>query len=686
MSWLVGVDVGGTFTDFFAYDPHARITRLFKIPSTPHNPAAAIADGLREMCESFGIDTKDISRLCHGTTVATNALIQRKGASVAVITTRGFRDLLEIGRQTRPHLYSFQLDNPEPLVPRERRFEIAERITDGPKVLVPLDEPSLQQAVAAVKASGAEACAVCLLFSFMDDAHERKVGEALAHGTNGMMISLSSEVQPEFREYERFSTAVLNAYLQPVMGRYLSYLEKRLTEDAPAAKVGIYQSSGGLMSIDTARRFPVRTALSGPAAGAVGGIQSARSAKQPNIITLDMGGTSADVALIRNYEFGLSFDRAVAGFPVRLPMVDIHTVGAGGGSIAWFDRDDLLKVGPLSAGAHPGPACYGKGGTEATVTDANLVLGRLSAKGLIGGRMPLDPEAARVAIKPIAERLGFTIQRTALGIIEIVAANMVRAIRTVSVERGHDPRHYCLLPFGGAGPLHGSEVARALSISQFVVPAAPGILCAQGLIASDLKHDIVRSVRVRLEQDNLTRLRDILERLKVDADAWFAVESVAPADRRISVSLDMRYVGQNFELAVPGGVAAGGRLPDFGNAAKLRTRFFAVHDQYYGFHSDTDPIELINVRLTASAVLTRIASPKVERKTSTRPKASDHRRVWFTRARPLNVPVYVRAELRPGQSIAGPAIVEQFDSTTVLYPGDKLRVDEAGNLHVKVPS
>ena len=687
MSWLVGVDVGGTFTDFFAYDPRSRVTRLFKTPSTPRNPAAAIADGLREMCENFGIDTKDISRLCHGTTVATNALIQRKGASVAVITTRGFRDLLEIGRQTRPHLYSFQLDHPEPLVPRERRFEIAERITDGPKVLVPLDELTVQQAVAAVKESGAEACAVCLLFSFMDDAHERKVGEALARGTNGMMISLSSEVQPEFREYERFSTAVLNAYLQPVMGRYLSYLEKRLTEDAPSAKVGIYQSSGGLMSIDTARRFPVRTALSGPAAGAVGGIHSARSAKQPNIITLDMGGTSADVALIRNHEFGLSFDRAVAGFPVRLPMVDIHTVGAGGGSIAWFDRDDLLKVGPLSAGANPGPACYGKGGTEATVTDANLVLGRLSAKGLIGGRMPLDPAAARAAIKPISERLGFTIERTALGIIEIVAANMVRAIRTVSVERGHDPRHYCLLPFGGAGPLHASEVARALGISQFVVPAAPGILCAQGLIASDLKHDIVRSVRVRLEQGNLGRLRDILECLKTDADAWFAVEAVAPADRKMSVSLDMRYVGQNFELAVPGGVAAGGRLPDFGNADRLRARFFAVHDQYYGFHSDTDPVELINVRLTASAALTRIAPPKVERRTgSMHPKSTDHRRVWFTRARPLKVPVYDRAELRSGQSIAGPAIVEQFDSTTVLYPGDKLRVDDAGNLHVKVPS
>jgi N-methylhydantoinase A len=684
VSWLVGIDVGGTFTDFFAYDARTRVSRLFKIPSTPENPAAAIGDGLREMCQSFAMDGRKLSRLCHGTTVATNALIQRKGAKVAVITTRGFRDLLEIGRQTRPHLYSLQIDHPEPLVPRQRRFEVEERITDGPKILRPIDRASMQRAITAVKESGAESCAVCLLFSFLDDSHERKVGEALARSANGLMMSLSSEVQPEFREYERFSTAVLNAYLQPVMARYLSYLEERLASDAPAAKVGIYQSSGGLMSIDTARRFPVRTALSGPAAGAIGGIHSARSAKQPNIITLDMGGTSADVALIRNYQAGLSFDRAVAGFPIRLPMVDIHTVGAGGGSIAWFDRDGLLKVGPLSAGADPGPACYGKGGRSATVTDANLVLGRLSAKGLIGGRMPLDPEAARTAIKPIAERLGFSLERTAFGIIEIVVANMVRAIRTVSVERGHDPRDYCLLPFGGAGPLHASEVARALGISRFLVPAAPGILCAQGLIASDLKDDIVRSARVKLGKESLGRLRGIMQGLMEDADAWFARESVSLADRKVNVSFDMRYVGQNFELAVPVGMAHGGRLPELGSAENLRSRFFAVHDQFYGFHNDDDPVEIINVRLTASAALTRIAKPSSDRARSSQPKPREYRCVWFAGARPLKTPIYDRAELRPGQAIAGQAVIEQFDSTSVLYPGDRLSVDDAGNLFVKV--
>jgi N-methylhydantoinase A len=657
VSWLVGVDVGGTFTDFFAYDARTRVTRLFKTPSTPHNPAAAIADGLGELCEMFGIDSRAIARLCHGTTVATNALIERKGGKVAVITTRGFRDLLEIGRQTRPHLYSFQLDHPEPLAPRHRRFEVDERITDGPRVVTPLDEASVKQAIAAVADSGAESCAVCLLFSFLEDAHERRVGEMLAHAKNGLMISLSADVQREFREYERFSTTVLNAYLQPVMGRYLSYLEERLTREAAGANVGIYQSSGGLMSIDTARRFPVRTALSGPAAGAVGGIHSARSSQQPNVITLDMGGTSADVALIRRYRASVSFDRAVAGFPIRLPMLDIHTIGAGGGSIAWFDRDGLLKVGPASAGADPGPACYGKAGTNATVTDANLLLGRLSAKGLIGGRMPLDPDAAREMIAPISRRLDFSIERTALD--------------------------YCLLPFGGAGPLHASEVARALGISRFLVPAAPGILCAQGLIASDLKEDIVRSARIRLEAANLPAIRTLVASMIETADSWFARESVGRVDRRIAVSLDMRYVGQNFELPVSVGNAMGGRPPAL-DADELRSRFYVAHDQFYGFHNEADPVEIINVRLIASAALAKFQQPKKRRLKTSRPQPMGYRPVWFSHTRPSKTPVHDRADLRPGHTIAGPAVIEQFDSTSILYPKDRLVVDEVMNLLVEV--
>jgi N-methylhydantoinase A len=686
VTWLIGVDVGGTFTDFFAYNARARTVRLFKTPSTPSNPAAAIVDGFAEMCKACDIDPSDVERLCHGTTVATNALIQRKGASVAVITTRGFRDLLEIGRQTRPHLYSLQLDHPPPVVSRHQIFEIDERITAGPKVVTPLNEASLQQAVEAIKKSGVESCAVCLLFSFLDGEHERRVGDALKKADRNLKISLSSAVQPEFREYERFSTTVLNAYLQPIMEQYLTHLETRLAEEAAGTKVGIYQSSGGLMSIDTARRYPVRTALSGPAAGAVGGIHSARSSKQPNIITLDMGGTSADVALIRNYQAGIGFDRAVAGFPIRLPMLDIHTIGAGGGSIAWFDRDGLLKVGPQSAGADPGPACYGRGGKNPTVTDANLVLGRLSNRGLIGGRMPLDIDAARAALAPIAKRLEYTVERTAQGILEIVVANMVRAIRTVSVERGHDPRDYCLLPFGGAGPLHAADVARALGISKYIVPVAPGILCAQGLIASDLKDDIVRSSRIRLEEKALPILRKVLENMKDDALRWFDREAISHANRKLNVLLDMRYVGQNFELSVPIGVAVGGKLPAIGKIDTVRSRFYAAHEQYYGFHSDNDPVEIINVRLTASAAITSLREIERGKKSSTRPKPSGYRAVWFSGAKPMKTPIYDRATLLRGQKITGPAIIDQFDSTTVLYPKDHLIVDNAMNLLVETRS
>lgn len=661
MSWLVGVDVGGTFTDFFAFDAASRSVRLFKRPSTPHNPAAAITDGLHDMCEEFGIDPKMISRLCHGTTVATNALIQRKGGTVAVITTRGFRDLLEIGRQTRPHLYSFQLDHPEPLVPRNRRFEVDERLTVGPRVITPLDENSVEQAISAVNESGAEACAVCLLFSFLDKSHENRIGDALARSNSSLLISLSSEVQPEFREYERFSTAVLNAYLQPVMGRYLAYLAGQLASDAPNCKVGIYQSSGGLMSIDTARRFPVRTALSGPAAGAVGAIHTTRQAKQANVITLDMGGTSADVALIRNYEAGLSFDRAVAGFPVRLPMIDIHTIGAGGGSIAWFDRDDLLKVGPASAGADPGPACYAKGGTQATVTDANLVLGRLSTKGLIGGRMPLDANAARAAIEPIAHQLGFSIERTALGILDIVVANMVRAIRTVSVERGHDPRQYHLLPFGGAGPLHASQVARELGMAKICIPPSPGILCAQGLIVSELKDDFVRSLRVPLSTNSLPALRHHLSSLVEKAKDWFVKEGIKPNDRTLRLSLDMRYVGQNFELSVMANRATKGKAPKLVDIKTLTQRFYSAHDQFYGFHNKDDPLEIVNMRLTASAAIIQLNSIKLKRSKLKRLEAQEFRPVWFDQSRSARTPVYNRASFEPGHRLTGPAIIEQFD-------------------------
>ena len=493
---IVGVDVGGTFTDFHVMDAGDALAQVFKLPSTPDKPAEAILEGLRVLAQRGVLYLKDIRRLCHGTTVATNALIQRRGGRIALITTEGFRDLLEIGRQTRPHMYDLQVDQAAPLVPRERRFEVGERVGSKGQVIRVPEADNIAAMVRAVADSGAEACAVCFLFSFINPQHEEAVRTELHR--LGVSISISSEVQPEFREYERMSTTVLNAYLMPVMDRYLTTLEQALTQQIPNAAVGINQSSGGLMSVRQARRFPVRTALSGPAGGVVGAAYTARQAQRPNVITIDMGGTSADVCLIQNYEAGVAYDRSVGGYPVRLPMVDVNAVGAGGGSIAWLDAGGMVKVGPTSAGAKPGPACYGIGGTQPTVTDANLILGRLNPGGLLDGRVPLSMTLARESLTDIAERLGLSIELAALGCIDIVVANMVRAIRAVSVERGHDPRQFTLMPFGGGGPLHAADIARELSISDIVVPTHPGILCAQGVVVSDLRENFVRTHRTLL--------------------------------------------------------------------------------------------------------------------------------------------------------------------------------------------
>ena len=707
----IGVDVGGTFTDFHVLDGATGTVLAGKRPSTPDNPARAIIEGLQALASRHGIDLGELRRLSHGTTVGTNALIQRRGGRVAMVTTRGFRDLLEIGRQTRPHMYSLTEDHPPALVERRHRFEIDERMDAAGEAVAGLTDDAVATAVEQVRTSGAEACAVCLLFAFRNPEHENRVAAAVRAALPHIAVCTSFEVQPEFREYERFSTTTLNAYLQPVLGRYLATLEEGLSRVAPAAAIGINQSSGGLMSPERARALPVRTALSGPAAGAIGAAHSAKLSGRRDVITLDMGGTSADVALIRDFQADISFERDVAGFAVRLPAVDIETVGAGGGSIAWFDRDGLLKVGPASAGADPGPACYGRGGREPTVTDANLVLGRLSSRGLLGGEMALDESLARAAFAPVAERLGFDVERTADGVLGIVVANMVRAIRTVSVERGYDPRGFTLMAFGGAGPLHARDVALALGMREVLVPAAPGILCAQGLVVSDLKEDFVASERIPGDAAGLRHLAGQVESLAARARAWFDAEEIPASSRRLELAVDARYVGQNFELAVPLAVQGGGDRGGSTEAAArtgcggasaaarssgddtpipmpspeaLRERFLEVHEAAYGYANPHDPIEIINARLTARGRLLRESEPSEPGDPGPLPEPFGHRSVRFAPGDTTACPVYDRASLRPGHSLEGPAIVEQLDSTTPIFPRDTTVVDGAGNLVIRV--
>lgn len=684
MSWTIGVDVGGTFTDFYAANNAAGVFHVGKTPSTPANPAEAILTGLVSLCERYNIPLGDIERLSHGTTVGTNALIQRTGSRVALITTQGFRDLLEIGRQTRPHMYDLYKDHPAPLVDREHRIELRERIGAAGEVVRAPEAGDIAAAVDKAIAAGAAACAVGFLFAFRNPEHEKQVAAVLRQRAPDISISLSSEVQPEFREYERLSTTVLNAYLQPVLGDYLQTLEHGVAECAPAASLGINQSSGGLMSPQRARDFPVRTALSGPAAGAVGAAHAASQTGRRNIITLDMGGTSADVALIRDYKVDLAFDRDVAGFPIRLPCVDVETVGAGGGSIAWFDRDGLLKAGPISAGADPGPACYGRGGERPTVTDANLLLGRLSSRGLLDGDMGLDPELSRESYQPIADQLGFSPERTAHGVLGIVVANMVRTIRTISVERGHDPRDFVLMPFGGAGPLHARDVAVSLGMNEMIVPAAPGIVCAQGLLVSDLKEDFVASRRFGLDADGMTQLGKALEELAVRAEKWFEDEKAPTHGRHQELVVDARYVGQNFELAVA--VANGEKLSadDLPDVVQMHARFCAAHDTAYGYASADDPVEIVNVRLSARARLHHEGEKPVIDNDPAPPQPRGQRPVFFDADAAVNSAVYSRADLKPGQTIGGPAIIEQLDTTTPVYPGDRAEVTEDGHLIIRI--
>ena len=603
MGWAIGVDVGGTFTDFYLHNKNTGSFYIGKTPSTPHNPAEAVVTGLFAVCEKHNVALENISRLSHGTTVGTNTLIQRSGSKVALITTKGFKDLLEIGRQTRPHMYNLHTDFPAPLVNRDHRFELSERMDFNGDVITAPNKSDIEKVINKVIQSDAKACALGFLFSFINPKHERDVARLIRQKAPDLVISLSSEVQPEFREYERLSTTVLNAYLQPVMSVYLKTLEDGVKNNLPNANIGINQSNGGLMSPERARQFPVRTALSGPAAGAVGASFIAQQVGRKNIITLDMGGTSADVAMIQDFKVSISFDRDVAGFPVRQPSVDVETVGAGGGSIAWFDRDDLLKVGPTSAGAHPGPACYGLGGTSPTVTDANLILGRLSPKGLLGGSMQLDPDAAVNVFKPIAERLGFKPEHTAHGVLGIVVANMVRTIRIISVERGYDPRQCVLMPFGGAGPLHARDVAINLGINEMIIPAAPGIVCAQGLLVSDLKEDFVVSRRLPLTDESLSELQNIIQDLETRASDWFDREKIKSDVRNFKLAIDARYTGQNFELSVPLAEGKTIEVSKLNQAQSIHQNFCKVHELAYGYASEDDPVEIINIRLTAIAKL-----------------------------------------------------------------------------------
>jgi N-methylhydantoinase A len=669
---VVGIDVGGTFTDLTAVDEASGRVVVTKVPSQPRNEAAAVLAGLR----ALGVAGRDVRRLVHGTTVGTNAVLQRRGARVAVITTAGFRDLIEIGRTKRniPALFVPTFVRPRPVVERRDRFEVVERLDAAGAVLVKLDAGSVERALDAALAGGAEAVAVCLLHSYLNPTHERAVADAVKGRRPGLPVSCSADVVAEYREFERFSTTVLNAYLQPLMDAYLTGLEEQLLATGYTHGVLTVASSGGMMTTETARRLPIKTIFSGPAGGVSQACFVGAGTGHRDFITYDMGGTSTDVCLVRDLAPLTASDGAIGAFPVKVPQIDMHTVGAGGGSIAWLDVDGSLQVGPRSAGAAPGPAAYGLGGTEPTVTDANVVLGRIGTTRRLGGSIGIDPGRARDVVADLAARLGgvLTVEALAEGILTIAVARMTSAIREISIQRGYDPRDFTLIAFGGAGPMHALALAAEIGIPRVLVPHHPGNFSALGLLAADIKHDDVRT-RVGPLRERLAGLASLFAEMEGGARRQLEREGFAPEQQRLRRSLDLRYRGQAFEL----NVALDEAVPAL---AAVETAFHRQHRAAYGHSTPGAVIELVNARLAAYGLVSRPASPPYRSDaTSLDAALVEQRAVWFGGAR-HDAPVWERARLPAGAALRGPAIVEEFGATTVVPPGWRGAVDAHGHL------
>ena len=656
----VGVDTGGTFTDF-VFEQDGRLN-LFKLPSTPSDPSLAIQQGLTRICAETGSRLDQIE-IVHGTTVGTNALLQRRGARTALITTSGFEDVLVIGRQARPELYNLNAIKPPPLVADELRLGIKERVVASGEVIEPLDERDLARLVRKLKQSKVEAIAISLLFSFLHPEHEERIAVALAK--LDVPLSISSRILPEYREYERTSTVVINAYLQPLMGRYLERLSKSGLNNprSSAAKnrlnLRVMQSSGGSISAEVAASEPVRTILSGPSGGVVGALRAAQSAGIKNVITFDMGGTSTDVALCNSGVIRTTNEATVAGLPVAVSVMDIHTVGAGGGSIARVDEGGSLRVGPDSAGADPGPACYGRS-LLPTVTDAHVVLGHFAGAGLLGGEFKLDEKRARGAIAILAEDLSrvsgkrTSISAAAQGVLAVANTNMERALRHISVERGHDPRQFALLPFGGAGGLHAVDLARALRIPIVIMPTAPGALSAVGVLVADVIKDQSRTVMFTYGAKETAKLAGVFAEMEKEATKVLRAEGFPVARQRHERSLAMRYRGQSFELEIRN------------ITGDLGAEFHRVHRERYGYAQEQSEIEIVSARVRSFGIVEKLAQRKI---------ASGKNRAQGN--------VYKREDLFAGAKLKTPCIVTEYSATTLIPADWKARIDDFGNLLIE---
>ena len=697
----IGVDIGGTFTDGTLVDSSTGEVTTSKVLTTPVDPASGFISAVNKLLGvNNEVDPDEIEHVVHATTVATNAIIEGKTAKTAFVTTEGFRDMLEIARQIRPSLYDLQFEKPKPLVPRQLCFEIPERLDAKGNVVTPLDEKALAQIVDQIAETGVTAIAVCLLHSYRNPDHEQKVGEAIKAKIPDVKLSLSSEIVPEFREYLRASTTVINSAVAPIVSTYLASIIEKLHSANINSELLVMQSNGGVYPAESASESPVFMVESGPAAGAVAAASIGSELGYPNVISFDMGGTTAKASLIRDGQPNITKDYSVggaaqsgagafggaSGYPIRTPVVDLVEIGAGGGSIAWVDSGGALRVGPQSSGADPGPVCYGLGGKEPTITDANLILGRLDPNYFAGGEMTLDTEAANNAISEYcAEPLGLSIEAAAHGIVEIANTAMVNALRLVSVQRGHDPRDFILMGFGGAGPAHVVRLAEQAGIPQVLIPAEPGTTSALGLLVTDVRMESSATLIERADQIELSKITNEFERLENSGRIAHSSAASASGEPIFERSIEMRYWGQSFELSVP---VPDRKIIDADWMSELIESFHESHNTAYGFRADDEPVELVNLRLTT---IGKIARPQLRKLDIISPNAKvaikGKRPVYFgtdsSEGGVIHTTVYDRPKLPARSVFNGPAIVEEPDCTTVIQPSWSVTVDDFGNLLIE---
>ena len=686
MAWRVGVDIGGTFTDVAVVEEASGRIGVAKQLTTPENFARGVFEALGAALQKYEIASTEVSFLSHATTVVTNALLESKGADVASISTDGFRDLLELRRSARSDLYDMFQDAPATLVPRHRRFEITERISAEGDIVTPLDLDQVDQLIVQIRASGAQAIAVCLLHAFVNDCHERLLGERLRAALPEVAVYLSSEVLPEIREFERSSTTAVCAYVGPILASYLQGLESQ-TRAMGLPRLYIMGSAGGVFDVAESLRMPAMAVESGPAAGVIAAQLVSRELGLPNLISFDMGGTTAKASLIEGGAFATTAEYEVGGganvsrwlhgtgHPIRVPVIDLAEVSAGGGSIAWVDAGGALRVGPHSAGALPGPACYGRGGSDSTVTDCNVAMGYLHPQSLLAGNLQVDLQAARTAIEHhLAQPLGLSIEAAASAVIEVVNASMAEALRIVSVERGHDAREFSLVAFGGAGPIHATALAEELEIPQVVVPPAPGAFSALGLVATDMRREYSQTFYLRSDQIDSTSLRRAFKTLEQRASQLVAESELGDDQFEFSYSVDCRYPRQAYELNIEFDQAKSDSL------ATLCHSFHERHRTTYGHANPNEPVQLVNLRLAA---IGRLAPLALREQSDSEPKtaqATAERSVRFGRGEPTPCPVYSREALPASHCLVGPAVIESLDSTVVVPPGWQCVVNGLGFL------